>query len=118
MARTFTWRPRLETPVEVSFAFFEAKFGDGYKQKVGQGLNNESETWDLEFTGKKEEIFAIRQFLREHNGVIPFEWTPRGETEPKLFDCSQYSAVNLSQVQAGGTDVWTLSARFEQRFGV
>ncbi|MFZ4170475.1 phage tail protein, partial [Enterobacter ludwigii] len=51
---TFTWSPRVSPTQTVSFRTRSAKFGDGYEQISGDGLNPRSQQWELNFVGTEE----------------------------------------------------------------
>jgi len=110
MADTFTWRPKYEVEAAHRLRTLSVQFGDGYKQAVGDGVNNETQAWRLTFIGKKAKIDAIRDFLRAQGGYTPFWWRPTGETAPLLFECSEFNLNFL------GNNIWTLTATFSQRF--
>lgn len=106
---TFTWKP-IGTPTGTStFAVKKAQFGDGYSQEAADGINNESQSWPLQFAGSKAEMLALVAFLRAHAGYIGFYWTP------PLGVQGIYKAPSFSPTPQGG-DVYTVSATFEQKF--
>jgi phage-related protein len=88
------------------------KFGDGYEQRVADGINSIIEDWSLSFTLRtKAEINAIDAFLRARKGVENFDWTtPAGQL--KKFVCRKWSVSYFHDGNA------SLSATFEQDFGV
>jgi phage-related protein len=58
----------------------EAKFGDGYSQRMSDGLNTIMETWSLSFQNRPiSDINIIRAFLEGKNGVQAFSWDPPGQ---------------------------------------
>lgn len=105
----FTWCPRTEPTGTNQYRVLEAQFGDGYRQSVGDGINNETRSWQLSFVGRESEIVPIRNFLRQHQGYMPFEWTPPLESKG-LYEVRQF------QVVPNGAGIYTLSATFDQRF--
>lgn len=105
----FTWSPRVEPEGTRSFRTLSAQFGDGYAQEVGDGINNETQSWPLEFVGHEDYIAPIRDFLRTHGGFKPFRWTPP-MGEEGLYICREF------RLRPMGRKVYTLSATFEQRF--
>lgn len=105
----FTWRSTSEVQGTSTFKVLSAQFGDGYKQAVGDGLNNESGSWQLQFVGGKEYIAAIRDFLKQHKGFRPFEW------QPPFGDSSLYEVNEYTITPQGGT-LYMLHATFQQRF--
>lgn len=107
MAERFTWRPNRSAPGTFQNAVRSAKFGNGYTQTAGDGINNETQSWDLTFTGRKAKIAAILNFLRAQKGYKPFIWkTP--------FDGDLYFLCNTYQPTDQGGDMWSLTATFEQ----
>ncbi|AOO56452.1 phage tail protein (plasmid) [Raoultella ornithinolytica] len=105
----FTWSPRINPTETVDFRVREAKFGDGYTQTSGDGLNNREQQWELSFVGTEEYIRQIKQFLDRHGGTKSFQWTPPLE-DVGLFRCKQYKPVPM------GGENYSLSATFIQGF--
>lgn len=58
----------------------EARFGDGYVQRIPDGLNSIGKSWPLNWTLRtRAEITALEGFLESQAGR-PFSWTdPKGE---------------------------------------
>lgn len=56
-------------------------FGDGYQQRVGDGININKQIWDLNFVGLTDaQADSIESFLLAANGISNFDWTtPKGE---------------------------------------
>ncbi|TEA79840.1 phage tail protein [Allopusillimonas ginsengisoli] len=107
MARIFTWCPLVDPQGQIKFRSLDAQFGDGFKQSVGDGINTRVQAWPLSFKGKASYIAPIKQFLDDHEGFIPFQWTPPLGT-PMLFEVKEY---NLTKHRAGR---YTLTAMFQQ----
>ena len=62
---------RTNTPV-----IFQAKFGDGYQQRIANGINNLDQEFGVTFnTRTKEEIDDIVGFFESTNGVTAFNFT-------------------------------------------
>lgn len=105
----FSWIPDDEAQREGEFRTRSARFGDGYEQVSGDGLNPEQETWTLTFGGMADEVEPILAFVRRHGGWKSFIWTnPRGALG--LFRCAGYRDQN----KPGG--VVSLSITFTQAF--
>src|SRR5690606_27902985 len=107
---TFTWCPRTDPQGTSTFKVLSAQLGDGFAQDVGDGINNETRSWPLQFVGRDSQIKPIRDFLRRHAGYRRFLWTPPLETEPGLFVALEFRVTPM------GGKAYTLSATFEQRF--
>ncbi len=85
----FTWHPRVNASSTVDFAIRKAKFGDGYEQVSGAGINPKSTRWSVDFVGDAKYIAEIIAFLDRHAGHRPFIWTPP-LTNKGLFRCENY----------------------------
>lgn len=109
MTETFTWSPLIEPQGTGKFRTRAAQFGDGYKQKVADGLNAESQSWPLTFRGSEAYVAPILQFLRDRKGSQSFFWTPP-LGQPSLFTCAEYG------ITPHGAERYTLTATFEQDF--
>lgn len=116
MHQIFTWSPLVETAGSSSFRVLSAQFGDGYKQSVGDGINNKMESWNLSFKGKAEKIQDIKYFLDQHRGYIPFRWSPKISCgQLLLWECEEYQVTNISH-NGRETGVWSLTCTFKERF--
>lgn len=110
MTDTFTWRTRKTAQGTESVRTLQAQFGDGYKQVSGTGINDKSETWDLDWTGKRSDAAVLRAFLLSHV-TTSFWWTnPWGEK--KLY---RVKADSFSISFPSGTKA-TVAFKFEQAF--
>lgn len=108
---TFTWTPDQGVSPSVETRVNSVMFGDGYEQRVADGINTIKETWEVSFTLRtKTEILAIDSFLRAQGGVLNFDWTtPAGAA--KKFVCKRWSPTFYHDGNA------SLSATFEEDFG-
>ena len=76
---------------QVSFDILTAKFGDGYEQRVANGINNLEQDFSVGFQRRaKAEIDDIIAFFVNKNGVTPFNFTypdsnNSGETTIKVI---------------------------------
>jgi len=68
--------PQEEPSANGVFRTTDIKFGSGYSQSYGDGINNEEQTWPLTFVGTNAEIQPILDFMRAHKGYVSFYWTP------------------------------------------
>jgi phage-related protein len=106
---TFSWPVQSGEQGEVTFAVRTKKFGDGFEQSVGESLNNRSQSWPITYTGTKERVKAVKDFLDRHKGTKAFLWTPPlGELG--LYKCTSYRPANR------GGRIYTLTATFTQTF--
>lgn len=116
MYREFSWAPLIEVAGSAEFNVITAQFGDGYRQSVGDGMNNKAQSWSLSFKGKHEKIEEIKFFLDEHKGFLPFYWAPKCDNgKMSLWDCLSYRMTNISH-NGRNTGLWSLTCTFNQRF--
>lgn len=99
MPQTFTWFPDANHSASVEPSVSSARFGDGYEQRVENGINNMPETWSLTFTGTRVEIKAIDDFLKSHAGARAFLWTTPDEDTGK-FICRRWNKGRDRAVKA------------------
>jgi phage-related protein len=110
MADTFTWSPTVANySGSTTQRVRKSQFGDGYTQRVADGLNSEVSSFNVQFIGDAATIQAILAFFTAHTG-ISFNWTPPLWTAPALFACEKYS-----QPSKDGAS-YTISATFDQTF--
>ena len=83
-----------------------AKFGDGYEQRVLDGINNIEETYDISFRNRaKNEINTIADFL-DDQPPAPFQFYIGEDTVYVI--CDSYS------ISYGHDSVYSLSAQFRR----
>jgi phage-related protein len=109
MLETFNWAPDSRPSARFQHQVRSAKFGDGYEQVAADGINSETQSWQLSFTGSKERTREILDFLRARKGYQSFYWTPPF-AEKMLFRCTEYAPAEL------GGGQWSISATFNQSF--
>lgn len=86
-------------------------FGDGYGQRVADGLNSLRDEWNVIFDSMTEaEMQTADTFLRQRLGSLAFTWTPPGETVPKRWVCNEWSVTPLDP------GAFSMSATFVQVF--
>jgi len=111
MADTFTWKPDKSAPGTFTQRTRSAQFGNGYMQEAADGINNETQSWDLTFTGTKVRIGSILAFLRKQQGYKAFIWKPPFDG-PLYFKCKVFKPTHV------GGSAWMLTATFEQTYQV
>lgn len=76
----FTWHPDTAWQADTEPKVRTANFGDGYSQRVKDGINNAMEQWSVRFTGTVERLGEINDFLKARGGADTFAWTtPEGD---------------------------------------
>ncbi|MEE5149110.1 phage tail protein [Pseudomonas alliivorans] len=106
---TFTWPTQHGDAPDITYRVRTSQFGNGYKQDVGDGPNNKEDSYPITFTGTKERVLQIMEFLDRHAGAKAFLWTtPLGQIG--LFTCK-----NPVPTPMGGI-AFKLTATFERAF--
>ena len=107
---TFTYTPDNGCTLEEQPRVLLGKFGDGYEQRVGDGINLRPRKWSLTFNTRTDaEMSPILAFLRARNGVEAFDWTDPDGVAGK-FVCRSWTRL---PVRYG---INNLSAVFEEVF--
>ncbi|CAE6879930.1 phage tail protein [Paraburkholderia domus] len=110
MTDTFIWVPTVAgLSGDATLRVRKAQFGDGYAQRVADGLNNRSSSYQLQFIGAADKLAAILAFLDAHAGAAAFYWTPLLRPQ-SLFTCEKYTEPTKDG------DVYTMTAQFDQTF--
>lgn len=102
---TFTWTPDFGLAANYKPRVRTAQFGDGYQQRVADGINTAQDKYDLTFTARTDtEASAILAFLKARAGVEAFDWTPAGEVTAIRAVCREWNRTfdknNLNTVTA------------------
>lgn len=86
-----------------------AKYGDGYEQVSGDGINSSIETWAITFSGQIEKVKEVESFLDERAGYKSFAWrNPLGRLG--LYRAKRVDIIPYAR------DVFRLTTTFEQAF--
>ena len=110
MAETFTWTPSYSSNLTRQPRVLEAKFGDGYSLRMGDGINNNPQFWGIVFVERgATEMGNAEAFLAARGGHECFWWTPPGGSA-LLFVCKTWKRTYA------GYDMHGLEATFEQVF--
>jgi phage-related protein len=72
-AAEFPFIPDWSASIAVSPRIAKVDYGDGYAQRMAQGINHQLETVQLTFSGRTDaEAAAIKAFFAKRGGVRPF----------------------------------------------
>jgi phage-related protein len=107
---TFDYCPNPDANKRVSPRTIGIQFGDGYSQRVADGINTQARVWDLTFTRLKDTIDEIEDFFIARNGVESFDWVPP-EGDQGKFVCSSWARALPYK------GVHSISAQFIEVFG-
>lgn len=106
----FTWSGRLGAAGEEKQRLRTNDYGDGYAQVIGDGINSDTESWPLTFTGQLAYIQPIRDFLKRHKRGRPFAWTP------PAGELGLYRYTSSVTRQPLGKALYSLTVTFETAF--
>lgn len=106
----FNYQPLLGANQSTKPRVLSARFGDGYEQRIADGINTQPKTWNLIFTDSSAVIDAIDAFLTGKGGVTKFTWTPQGGSEISVV-CREWS----KSIETPDTS--SLQCSFEQVYG-
>ena len=107
----FDWRESYSTRLDKKPNVLTAKFGDGYSQRAGNGINTIPERWSMVFSKVDNSIAdSINAFFATHAGVTSFQYNPPNHPTYLNFICPEWSR---SYNAYGSSD---LTAIFEQVF--
>lgn len=106
---TFRWATqRGETP-DIQYRVRESRFGDGFRQVVGDGPNNKEDSYPITVTANKPKVREVMAFLDRHAGARSFLWiTPLGDLG--LFTCADPKPTPM------GGDQFKITATFQRAF--
>jgi phage-related protein len=108
---TFTAAPDFGATVSEKPRLVEARFGDGYTQRAGDGINVIAQSWSLRFSGRTAtEYAAILSFLRAQSGYTAFDWTAPDGTVG-IWVCREWTYTPDTAAAN------TVTATFERVFG-
>lgn len=109
---TFTWIPSYGSDEDSEQSIREARFGDGYSQRSGIGINNLNDKWNLVFNIRSStEKDDIKDFLRARIGGMSFYWTPFDEIIPIRVFCRKWKIV------ADNYNSFSITCTFERVYG-
>lgn len=107
---TFTYIPTYAVNMSITPRILRTPFGDGYSQRVGDGLNTQRQEWSVEFVSDTTTINAIETFLEATGGYDSFDWTP-----PRQASALKFIYLNLTRSPMSSR-IDKLTATFRQEF--
>lgn len=103
----FTWSPDEGSSEEIEPNVSVVKFGDGYEQRIANGINSENVAWSVTFTGDSLRVLPIRNFLRARGAIESFVWT-NPLSEVGVYVCRSHRMEKVS------ASIYKISAKFER----
>jgi phage-related protein len=92
---TFDYCPSVSSSSQEESRVLVTSYGDGYQQRIGDGINIRKRIWNVTFNGTAEYTNEIRDFLRTSNGVDSFDWTPP-DGEAGKWICTSWNKTYFS----------------------
>lgn len=89
---TFSYIPAYGATETTTARVLKAQFGDGYSQRIADGINNKPRSWSLSFSKTQTDIDLILSFLNTEGGVNSFDWTPPRGVAGKWI-CEQWNTT-------------------------
>lgn len=90
----FTWPGSYGSSGMHELRLRETKFGDGYLQRTGDGINNIEQKWEVQFLLRGDvEKNAIVSFLKSKSGGQSFTWVPFDDTIEVRVICRKWDVV-------------------------
>jgi len=114
-APDFFWIPNYASDIENKPSVTVIKFGDGYEQRISDGINSSFIRLNLTFEGRNErEVRAIIHFLNARKGVeafffnsaFPYNYDSSSQLYPKRFIAEEFTS------RAVYYDNYTINAKF------
>jgi phage-related protein len=88
----FTWESSRNPTKQTAPRVNTIQFGDGYSQRIPDGIHNIDETWRLDFKDRTLfEIDQINDFLLDAQGFISFLWVEPWTQEQIPVICEEWS---------------------------
>lgn len=106
----FLWKPSYNHTVNMQPSIRSIRFGDGYEQRIPDGIHTTLLKLDLIFDLRNAaESTAINHFLEKRKGAESFVFTPSSPFDlSKLFVCKTWSSTY------GFYDNFSIRAEFEE----
>jgi phage-related protein len=111
MAATFTGIPDMGSKRGYTPRVMQVVFGNGYKQKVPDGINSNPESWNNTFTANSESEMEYYENFFAANFATYFLWTRPGSVQ-RAYECLAWEITEL------GANNYTISATFAEWNGL
>ena len=98
--------PEQGATTEFKPRILAAQFGDGYEQRVPDGINTTLAKWGVKFIVPITIGQEIETFLKDRGASSSFTWTPPGETEIVVV-CRSWKRARFAAH-------WEINAQFDE----
>lgn len=109
MPNTFSYIPTYGASERTQPRVLTATFGDGYEQRLADGINTIRRVWTLSFSKTAADTQLVIDFLENEGGVTAFNWTPprgaAGLWKAQAWDSSVndgYDTLNVTFIEVFG----------------
>lgn len=103
----FHWCVAPNMSVKVEPKVKTIKFGDGYEQRIKDGINNNLRSYSVTLKLARDEAYLIDEFLSRHGGVKVFLWREPNTHRLIKVKCGSWS-LNVTNF------VTTITTTFEE----
>ena len=88
---TFNWEVASNMSVKSEPRVKTIKFGDGYEQRIKDGINNDLRTYNVTLNVARDDGLVIDAFLTRQGGVHAFKWREPSTHRIIAVKCSSWS---------------------------
>lgn len=93
---TFVWPVRIGATSKAKPRVKGVQFGDGYGQRMADGINVDLRQYSVKFTDWVENIEQIDDFFTRHGGVKAFLWQAPDRKVPRKYICQEWDTNFLN----------------------
>ncbi len=104
---TFNWIPQKSSTASISPRVRVIKFGDGYEQRIQDGINNDLRSYNVTFIGLFDDITLIDEFLTRQGAVHAFKWREPNTHKTITVVCRSWSSTSNGAAK-------TITATFDE----
>lgn len=110
----FDWMPSRNPSKQTVPRVHINQFGDGYSQRIPDGINSIDEAWRLDFKNRTLfEIDQINDFLTDVQGYVSFIWVNPWTLESIPVICEDWSKTVITMITPT-TGYGSLTATFKR----
>lgn len=103
----FHWCVAANMQVSIQPKVKTIKFGDGYEQRIQNGINADLRTYSIMITVRRDEELWINEFFTRHAGYKAFLWRNPHTNREIRVKCPSWSANVMNTAT-------TITATFEE----
>ncbi|TEA26239.1 phage tail protein [Candidatus Schmidhempelia bombi] len=104
---TFFWQVAPSMSEKAEPKIKTIKFGDGYEQRIKDGINNDLRSYSVTLKVAREDAQHINDFLTRHGGLHAFKWIEPNTHRLITVKCTSWTSNVMNTVT-------TITATFEE----